>query len=497
MLDTDSGRKLTIVDSAHQASEGGGPGVVQSRRRGSVPVREGWSSKDGIIACFRKRRSLLLPLFLLAALVLNYALQANSSGDVAAVATPPDGERASDVPTPPPKPLPVVLQATVKEGETISSLLGEWLSPREIDLLAGLCKEVFPLRKIRRGRPYLVRTLDNVFQSFEYEIDNEEKLVIRAEPEGFAVAREPIDYQTETVLVCGTIQSSLFEAADGIGEIPVLALRLADIFGWDVDFVLDVRAGDSFKAVVEKRYRNGEFAGYGRIPAAEFVNQGNRYQAFLFENADGNPEYYDAKGRSLRRAFLKTPLEYARISSGFSWHRFHPIKKEWCPHPAIDYAAPVGTPVRTVGDGVVLETGRDGASGRYIKIRHNSAYQTSYAHLSRFAGGIKRGRRVHQGQVIGYVGSSGMSTGPHLDFRMKKNGQYVNPRKIIAPASPPVPRERIEAFRDTVDPLLAQLDAVKAPVAMETSDTLGGEPHGENRDGAHRDRPAQDGCGGP
>jgi murein DD-endopeptidase MepM/ murein hydrolase activator NlpD len=274
-----------------------------------------------------------------------------------------------------------------------------------------------------------------------------------------------------------------------------LALRLSDIFGWDVDFALDVRAGDSFKAVVEKRYRNGEFAGYGRIPAAEFINQGETYQGFLFENRDGHPEYYDAKGRSLRRAFLKTPLDYARISSGFTYHRFHPIKKKWCPHPAIDYAAPVGTPVRTVGDGTVLEASRNNGSGKYIKIRHNSSYQTYYLHLSRFAKGIRKGRKVHQGQVIGYVGSTGMSTGPHLDFRMKKNGKYVNPRRVIAPASPPVPREKIEMFRNTVEPLVAQLEVVEIPVAMETSGRLP-EPGKERRPGDEGDRSTLGGLGG-
>jgi murein DD-endopeptidase MepM/ murein hydrolase activator NlpD len=337
--------------------------------------------------------------------------------------------------------------------------------------------------------------LDGRFHTFEYEIDCEERLVIRAETDGFSLAREPIPYDVQTVIVCGTIRTSLFEAAQEIGEVPLLALKLVDIFGWEVDFVYDIRVGDTFKAIVEKRYRDGEFAGYGRIPAAEFVNQGNTYQGFLFENRDGKPEYYDAKGRSLRRTLLKTPVDYARISSGFSYNRFHPIKKEWCPRPAIDYAAPVGTPVRTVGDGVVLETGRKNASGKYIKIRHNSVYQTYYLHLSRFAKGIRKGKKVRQGQVIGYVGNTGMSTGPHLDFRMKKNGRYVNPRRVIAPASPPVPKERIEEYRETIEPLLAQFDAVDFPLAMETSRNTQ-EPQNDERDSGRGEASAQAGRGG-
>ncbi len=441
-------------------------------------MREERTKKSIVAARSLLRGAPLMTILVLVVLFSTYALQSTFSGEEALVARVGHGDPASGTATPRKEAVPFVFQASVKQGETMSSLLGEWLSPSEIDLLARQSREVFSLRKIRQGRPYLVRTVDDVFQSFEYEIDSDERLVIRAEPEGFVISRDPIVYRVETVLVCGTIRTSLFEAADDVGEIPVLTLRLVDIFGWDVDFALDVREGDSFKAVVEKRYQNGEFAGYGSIPAAEFINQGKTYQGFLFENKEGHPEYYDAKGRSLRRTLLKTPLDFARISSGFSYNRFHPIKKEWCPHPAIDYAAPVGTPVKTVGDGVVSEAGQDNASGKFLRIRHNSVYQTCYLHLSRFANGIKKGQRVRQGQVIGYVGSSGMSTGPHLDFRMKRNGKYVNPRRVIAPASPPVPRERIEAFRLTIEPLLAQLDAVQVPIAMETSGRLPG-PDGE------------------
>ena len=458
-------------------------------------MREERTLRDIVAARCRRRRAPLMLLLVLAVLFSTYALQSTSSGEKALLAGAGRGDSVSATATQNKEAAPFVFQATVKKGATLSSLLGEWLSPWEIDLLSRQSREVFSLRKIRQGRPYVVRTLDDAFQSFEYEIDSEEKLVIRAESDGFLVAREPIVYKIETVLVCGTIQTSLFEAADEIGEIPVLPLRLVDIFGWDVDFALDIRAGDSFKAVVEKRYRNGEFAGYGSIPAAEIIIQGTAYQGFLFENKEGHPEYYDGKGRSLRRSFLKTPLDYARISSGFSYNRFHPIKKEWCPHPAIDYAAPEGTPVRTVGDGVVLEAARDNASGKFLRIRHNSVYQTYYLHLSRFAKGIKKGQRVRQGQVIGYVGSSGMSTGPHLDFRMKKNGTYVNPRRVIAPASPPVPRERIETFRLTVDPLLAQLDAVRIPIAMENSGRLP-ESDGEKGSGGPGDDTALGGRGG-
>jgi murein DD-endopeptidase MepM/ murein hydrolase activator NlpD len=457
--------------------EGKGSILVRKGRRSTFEIRQG--RNGGSKRSFRPDFLLLpLPAFLLTALFLASGPQTASSGEEAPAAGLRQNVRTSGIDVSRPEPLPVVLQARVKEGETISSILGEWLNSQEIDLLVRRSREIFPLQRIHEGHPYLLRTLDNRFLSFEYEIDCEEKLVIVTDGDGFRIVREPIPYEAETVIVCGTIRTSLFEAAGEIGEIPVLALKLADMFGWDIDFALDVKPGDSFKAVVEKRYRNGEFAGYGKMLAAEFVNQGKAYQGFLYENTDGRPEYYDANGRSLRRAFLKTPLDFARISSGFSWNRFHPIKKEWCPHPAIDYAAPVGTPVRTVGDGIVLEAGYSKGGGRFVRIRHTSIYETYYLHLSRFASGIGKGRRVRQGQVIGYVGSTGMSTGPHLDFRMKRNGQYVNPKKIIAPASPPVPRERIEAFRATIEPLVAHLEAVRFPIAMETPGGIA-EPGGE------------------
>ncbi len=443
-----------------------------------------------------RRRFLLFTFLLIAPLFLARQQLLPSAEEAVHVASVRHTETASEVAEPQREAVPFVFQATVRKGETLGSLLGEWLSAKEIDQLDRQSREIYSLRWIREGRPYVIRTLDRKFQRFEYEIDCEERLVIRAEADGFAISREPILYRVETVLVSGSIRTSLFEAIHEVGETPLLALKLVDIFGWDVDFALDVRAGDSFKAVTEKRYRNGEFAGYGRIVAAEFVNQGETYQGFLFENREGHPEYYDAKGRSLRRAFLKTPLDYARISSGFTYHRFHPIKKEWCAHPAIDYAAPTGTPVRTVGDGVVMEAAYKGASGRMIRIRHNSVYQTYYLHLSRYAKGIRKGTRVHQGQIIGYVGSTGMSTGPHLDFRMKKNGKYVNPRRVIAPASPPVPRERIEVFRETVEPLLTLLDGVQNPIAMETSERMA-TPGAHGRKGRPHPGGTLEGRGGP
>ncbi len=376
-----------------------------------------------------------------------------------------DVPRANPEFTLPETPAKEVVEGAVQRGETASALLSEFLSARDIYRFASVCKDVFPLTRIQAGRPYCITVSDGAFTRFEYEFSKDEKLVVEASEDGYAARREAIVYDIKSVLVEGTIQSNLYQTVDDAGEHPSLAVRLSDIFAWDVDFVRDIRSGDSFRALVEKRYRKGEFAGYGTISAARFVNQGQTFNGFLFEDESGFRSYYDENGRSLRKAFLKAPLAFRRISSGFNLRRLHPILKIRRPHPGIDYAAPTGTPVKTVGDGVVMVRGWDRGGGNYIKIRHNSVYETSYMHLSRFAKGLKKGKRVYQGQIIGYVGSTGMSTGPHLDFRMKKNGSFVNPRTIKSPSAKPVPEALMARFKAVAGPLRAALDG-QGPVRV-------------------------------
>lgn len=440
--------------------------------------RNSWPGK-------RKRPfAAVLLILLLAMAVTLMALRGTSTrgGAESAVriAIPEPPETVVPVAPEPPEeeaPTEEILAGTVQRGESVSALLGDYLSPGEIHDLAGRSREVFPLRKVRAGQPYRIRLLDGRFQGFEYEIDSEEKLLFRRDGTGeLEVLREPIRYQVRTERVAGTIESSLFMALEEAGEHAELALRLAEIFAWDVDFMLDIRSGDSFQAIVEKRRRNGAFSGYGRILAAEFINQGNVSRAFLFEDDAGRPEYYDAGGKNLRKAFLKTPLRFTRISSGFSHSRLHPIKKVRLPHPGVDYAAPTGTPVKAIGDGVVLARAYDGASGNYVKIRHSSVYETAYLHLSRFGRGIRKGVRVKQGQVIGYVGSTGLATGPHLDFRVKKHGRYINPRTLKAPPAASLTAEKQDAFRQIMGPLAARLDGVRS--VAEAEQTGGASPAG-------------------
>ncbi len=366
---------------------------------------------------------------------------------------------ALEAPQPPPVPEvhKKTIKGTVAPGDTITGLLGDFFSAAEIHELNRQSKPVFPLSRLSAGQAYRLSLSDEAFERFEYDIDHNEQLIITHAADVFSIERLPIPYTIETARVRGTIESSLFEAVTSTGENDVLAMNLADIFAWDIDFILDIRKGDSFQALVEKRYREGQPAGYGRILAAEFTNRGTTFQAFFYQDGEHRADYYDADGQSLRKAFLKAPLAFSRISSGFTTRRFHPISKRWKSHPAIDYAAPTGTPIKSVGDGIIIKKGYTLANGNYIKIRHNGSYETIYLHMSGFAKKIGNGKRVAQGQTIGYVGSTGLATGPHLCFRMKKNGAPVNPTKVKAPAVKPISTANMADFKTKAKALIAQL----------------------------------------
>ncbi|MFO7983955.1 MAG: peptidoglycan DD-metalloendopeptidase family protein [Desulfuromonadales bacterium] len=361
------------------------------------------------------------------------------------------------IPPQPPLPEQEIRTGRVNAGDTITSLLGSYFSPREIHDLSRQSREVFPLSRICAGRSYQLCTEEDSFKSFTYDIDSEEQLIISKSEDEFLIKREPIPYTIETDLIRGTISTSMFEAMDDAGGAPEVAIALADIFAWDIDFLRDVRKGDTFQALIEKRFRDGELAGFGKILAAEFTNGGRTFQAIRFTDGEQSASYYDPEGNNLRKTFLRAPLSYSRISSGFTKRRFHPITKTWKSHPAIDYAAPTGTPIMTVGDGVISRIGRTKYNGNYIKIRHNSSYETLYLHMQRFAKGMKKGKRITQGQTIGYVGSTGLATGPHLCFRMYKNQNPVNPHKIKAPSADPVSEELMPRFKEVSSPLLARL----------------------------------------
>lgn len=357
-----------------------------------------------------------------------------------------------------------IIEGTIAPGDTASALLGGLFSPAELHELGQQSKPVFSLSRLTAGQPYRLSLINDDFARFEYDIDRNDQLIISLAEDGFQIEKLAIPYTIATETIQGTIESSLFEAVTSAGESDSLAMNLADIFAWDIDFILDIRQGDTFQALVEKRYRDGKPAGYGRILAAEFTNQGIPFQAILFQDGKQRPSYYDRSGQSLRKAFLKAPLSFSRISSGFTMRRFHPITKTWKAHPAIDYAAATGTPIMSVGDGTIIKKGYTAGNGNYIKIRHNNSYETLYLHMKGFAKGMAEGKRVSQGQTIGYVGSTGLATGPHLCFRMYKGGEPINPNKVKETSADPVSKANRASFNELTTEMLARLAGQPAKV---------------------------------
>lgn len=392
------------------------------------------------------------------------------------VAAPAIYQALNPPPPPPPAPAPEIRQrivtGSVASGETLSLLFGRFVPAQDVHGLVEKIRPYFKPKDLCAGQPFEVCLTEDRFDRFSYDINRDEQLIITRQGTSYEVRRSPIPYEIKVERVRGVITSSLFETVDSIGEEDSLALLLADIFAYDVDFILDIREGDSFQALVEKRYRNGRPAGYGKLLAAEFTNQGETYQAILFRDGSRPEAYYAPDGKSRRQQFLRAPLEFSRISSGFTMRRFHPIAKTWRAHPAVDYAAPTGTPIRSVGDGTVIAKGNSSGNGNFVKIRHSNGYETMYLHMSRH-GRISQGGRVAQGQVIGFVGSTGLATGPHLCFRMTRNGAPVNPGKVRSIAAEPISRGNLPAFTAQATSMLAQLadrntqvaDAATAPAA--------------------------------
>ena len=346
-----------------------------------------------------------------------------------------------------------ILTGVVRSGETLSTILAPYLSSQE---LHGLT-----VTTLTAGHDWKLTLFDNQLQRFVHDINDDYQLVVSRSASGKATAaRVAIPYTYAEHSVGGTIKDSLFAAMTAIGEEDGLAIILADIFASDIDFLRDIRQGDAFRVIVERRLRDGQPDGYGKILAAEFSNDGTTYRAFRFQDGSKKPAFYDSAGKSLRKALLRAPLPFSRVSSGFTMRRFHPIAKTWRSHPAIDYAAPTGTPIMAVGDATIIAIGRTTGNGNYIKLQHAGGLATMYLHMSRFAKGMRGGKRVKQGETIGYVGSTGLATGPHLCYRMTRGGAPVNPAKIPTTPGEPISRTGIAAFRALQAPLLARLATI-------------------------------------
>lgn len=339
-----------------------------------------------------------------------------------------------------------VVRGTVRPGDAISAILDPHLPLKTVYRLNRESRPLFSLQRIRPGNPYKIFLLSGRMTRFEYMISPAERLVIREENGAFSIVREPVACTLVPTLISGSISTCLYQAVVDANEGGILASRLSEIFAWDIDPARDIRPGDEFRMIVEKRFRQGKFIGYGQILAAGFRCRGVSYQAFFHRGTDGGRGHYDGNGRSLKKAFLKAPLTYSRITSGFSLKRMHPILKEFRSHPAVDYAAPSGTPVKTVGDGVVSGLGYSRTMGNHVTVRHASGYKTRYFHLKGFAHGMARGKQIRQGEIIGFVGQTGYATGPHLCFRMTKNGRPVDPLTLTMSSAAPVPPDEMAGF---------------------------------------------------
>ena len=342
----------------------------------------------------------------------------------------------------------------IRRGMTLTDILKPYnLSTTEIHALIKDVKPVYDLAKIRAGKELRIFSSPrgDLF-SLEYDIDEESYLHIKKKDGIYGAEIKKTPYDIRVKAIWGIIEENLIFAVRDKNEGVILALNLAELFAWDIDFYADLRRGDSFKIIFEKKYLNGEFVGYENILAAEFVNQGRKFLAFHYTYPDTkDSDYFDLEGESLRKEFLKSPIRYSRITSRFSRRRLHPIRKVYRPHYGVDYAASVGTSVQVTADGTVTFAGRRGASGRMISVRHKNRYETMYLHLRGYAAGIRKGGKVKGGQEIGYVGSSGESTGPHLDYRIKKDGGYINPLLFNPEPVKPLRAEFLDDFKEKAE----------------------------------------------
>lgn len=350
-------------------------------------------------------------------------------------------------------------------GENLAGMLLQFgLSAAEAADATAAAQHAFNLRQVRAGNTVTVgRSVEGSLREIDYKIDSGRMLRIVPQTPGFAAEVREIPVRSEVAIVSGTLEDSLFNAVEEAGESAEVAMRLAQIFGYDLDFYTDPRRGDTFRVVLEKRkYANGETAGYGKILAAEYCNGGRKYPALLFHDPEGRLAYYTADGKSLQKAFLRSPLKFgAPVTSHFSQSRFHPILKTYRPHLGTDYGAPVGTPVQTIGSGRVVFAGRKGGDGNMVHIVHSNGYETMYLHLSRMF--VHAGEHVEIGKTIGLVGMTGLATGPHLDFRIMQKGQFKNFERLGLPPSDPVSKKNWPEFAGVREVWLPVLNGEKQP----------------------------------
>ena len=365
-----------------------------------------------------------------------------------------------------------VITGRIPKGGTVFATLGDHgVAPAVVHTIAAAMRPLFHFTNAHAGDFFaLIQDSEGQLLSFEFQRGRRDIYRLERGRDGKLVAAHAqVPLERRVVQLAGIIEKSLFDAVLALGEGPDLVNEFADIFVWDFDFGRQTRPGDEFRLVYEKYYDREGFVRYGAILAAQYRAQDRDLVAVYFEEEDGYGDYYTPAGNSVRRTFLRAPLRYARISSRYSHSRLHPILKVRRPHHGIDYAAPLGTPIWAVADGKVVHKGWGGGFGRLIRVRHNNGYESYYGHLSRYARSLKVGDRVSQRQVIGYVGSSGLSSGPHLDYRLKVGGRFVDPMRVRFPKGDPVAVASRELFDEVKRSRLAKLNTTSPPLVLEAA----------------------------
>ncbi|SEQ24089.1 Murein DD-endopeptidase MepM and murein hydrolase activator NlpD, contain LysM domain [Solimonas aquatica] len=359
----------------------------------------------------------------------------------------------------------------VRKGQTLSDIFDkEDLGSSDALAIVALGGDARKLQSLRTGDKLSYRkTDDDSLDELHYEFDESHTLQVRRTDNGFEALTIEAEIEHRQAATSGVITSSLFAAAQKAGLSNRLVMELADIFGYDIDFALDLRDGDHFSVVYEQLYKNGQMLRDGDIAAAEFVTQGRTYRAMRYVDGNGNATYYTPDGDSLRKAFIRTPVDFARISSGFSLGRLHPILNVIRAHKGVDYAAATGTPVHATADGKVEFAGVKNGYGNVIMLQHGSQYETVYGHLSRFRPGLRSGASVRQGQIIGYVGMTGLATAPHLHYEFRVNGMHKNPMTVGLPRANPLPRSVVAQWRSSNAQVLAQLESTSAQARVASA----------------------------
>ncbi len=365
-----------------------------------------------------------------------------------------------------------MFRSVVRSGDSAGELLMKWLDSNELSQVVHDSGDVYSFDKVMPGHMFTVEydTREEKAVRFSYEIDDERRLIIERENGVFSVRIDFFELETKIIRVSGVIRSSLFESMSEAGESAQLAVKLAEVFSHQINFVSDVQNGDSFELVVEKKYLENSFRRYGHIRAARFWCDGKLFEAFLYSDNKGNIHYFSADGTSLETEFLKAPLNFTKVTSGYTMKRRHPVFGRIRPHQGVDYAAPHGTPVKALGDGTVSFKGWKKGYGNTLVLKHGNGIETQYAHLSRFASSLHIGQKVKQGEIVAFVGATGTATGPHLDFRVIKDGRFIDPSSLSGTRVFALPVEKRKDFMDQVASLRALLDSNAAVAENEKTD---------------------------